>query len=136
MKEDVENQVIEINNDRLTEVMKEIELSDMYVVKLSGFNIQSWADYISEVQHQFKFPSDCRDSIDRYLDWIRDLDWIEAEGYVLIIKDYSYFMKDTPEVKKQIISHFTDIILPFWQEEIKHVMVDGQSKRFMVFLVD
>ncbi|MNP65100.1 hypothetical protein D3C76_1606630 [compost metagenome] len=79
---------------------------------------------------------DCDDSIDRYLDWIRDLDWLDSEGYVLIIKNYSSFMKADPNMKKQMISLFVDTILPYWEEEVKHVMVDGQPKRFMVYLVD
>jgi len=137
MQEGIKNQVIEINNDRLREIIQELESSEAtFLAKIDGVNIQTLEDYIFEVQTQFKFPSDCRDSIDSYLDWIRDLDWIEAEEYVLIITNYSSFMKDTPEIKKLIISYFRDTILPFWQEEIKHVMVDGQPKRFMVYLVD
>ncbi|MDI7743145.1 barstar family protein [Lysinibacillus fusiformis] len=105
-------------------------------IELEGANIQSWEDYISEIEHKFKFPSSCTDSIDRYLDWMRDLDWLEKEKYILVINNYKYFLKDSKELKNDIIRDFKETILPFWQTEVKDVIVDGKPKTFMVYLVE
>lgn len=133
----VKNTILFINKETL-EKLKE-QYHDRYtthVVELKGEEIHNWSDYITEVQSKFEFPSDCLDSVDRYLDWIRDLSWLKKDEYVLIINNYSMFMKNNDHLRNQIIEDFTDLILPFWEEEVKQVVVKGKAKPFMIYLVD
>ncbi|MNO47722.1 hypothetical protein D3C76_380450 [compost metagenome] len=59
MWEDVKNQVIEISSDKLKAKIEGLNLSEaVLMVELNGAEIGSWEEYISEVQRQFKFPSD------------------------------------------------------------------------------
>ncbi|GAB1530034.1 MULTISPECIES: barstar family protein [Brevibacillus] len=137
MDEITNNKVLETNREKIESLKVELATTEgFHIVEMSGANIQSWKDYISEIQMKFKFPTSCLDSMDRYLDWIRDLDWLDKDGYVLIIYGYSDFLKDDPRLKKEIITDFTDVILPFWQEEVKEVVVEGKAKSFMVYLVE
>lgn len=55
----------------------------------------------------------------RYLDWIRDLEWLNKEAYVLIINDYNLFMRNNTDLKNEIISDFKEVILSFWQDEVE-----------------
>ncbi|EGO5829996.1 hypothetical protein HKH49_002731 [Enterococcus faecalis] len=44
-------------------------------------------------------------------------------------------MKDDPKIKNKIIYYFEESIIPFWQDEVEHVVVDGKAKIFKVFIV-
>lgn len=137
MNEEIKNNIKSINNDDLNLLRKKlIENGRTLVVELDGAKIQSWIDYVSEVQSKFKFPTSCLDSVDRYLDWIRDLEWLEQKEYVIIINHFGDFCKDNPSTKNEIILDFEETILPFWQEEIKNTVVEGEAKSFMVYLVE
>ena len=117
---------------------------DVFIVEIDGVSMQSWEDYITEVQTKFQFPSSCIDSVDRYLDWIRDLGWLwfypkdgfRYSEFVLAIHGYSEFLSRNPEVKNMIISDLKETILPHWEGEIERIMVDGEAKSFQVYLVD
>jgi len=107
----------------------------LYIADIKGNDIQNIQDYLNTVNELFKFPIPTR-GFDGYLDWMRDLNWLNMEGYVLIINNFSIFLKDDSKLKKQIISDFVDVILPFWQDEVKEVVVGGKAKPFIVYLVD
>jgi hypothetical protein len=131
------NSVQSINIKDVESIKGNLDANDkVLVVEIDGSNIQSWKDYISEMQSNFLFPTPCFNSIDRYLDWMRDLGWLYKEGFVLIINHFSSFLKNDPELKCQIVSDFVDVILPFWQDEVVKIVVEGKSKSFMVYLVD
>jgi hypothetical protein len=135
--EKIDNKIICINSKEFKKVQQDLYKNEqMYVVELNGQRIQSWENYITEMQTKFKFPTSCIDSIDRYFDWIRDLDWLNKESYALIINDYDLFMKNNVEFKNEIISDFRDVILPFWQDEVEEVVVGGKAKCFTIYLVD
>lgn len=107
----------------------------IYVVEIDGTRIQSWHDYISVIQEEFRFPT-LYDNMDGYNDWMRDLDWLNKDGFLLMIHNFSKFMTNMPNLRDKIIGGFSNTILPFWKEEIKHVVVGGEPKSFMVYLVD
>lgn len=121
--------------DRLVEAHGED--SSTYVVALQGKDIQSWNDYISVISEKFLFPhSDTQENMNGYNDWMRDLDWLEMDGYILIIYDYDKFLSQDPQLKKKIIDGFEKYILPWWKAEVEEHVVGGVAKPFNVYLVD
>lgn len=137
MSESFSNKVLAINSSDIEPIKMKFESNEkIFVVELNGANILSWKAYISEIQSKFRFPTSCVDSWDRYLDWMRDLEWLNKEEFVLIINQASLFLKNDLDLKKQIICDFVDVILPFWEDEVKVVVVGGKAKSFMVYLVD
>ncbi len=96
MNEIIKNEIKSINSKNL-DLLKSKLLRDnkVLVVELAGDKIQSWVDYVSEVQSKFSFPTPCTDSVDRYLEWIRDLEWLEQEKVVMIINHFSDFCRET-----------------------------------------
>ncbi len=110
--------------------------NNLLIAEIDGANVKSWEDYAAHIQKEFQFPTSCLDSIDRYLDWMRDLSWLEKEGFVLIITNYSEFMAENFRLKNDIILDFKEIILPFWEKEVEDVVVEGVVKPFVVYLVD
>lgn len=137
MYDSTTNRVERISHSSVKSLLSELPGDNsILVVEIDGKSIQSWHDYISVIQEKFEFPTPCYNNMDRYNDWMRDLDWLNKEGFQLVIYNFSSFMQGDPELKQKIITRFSDTILPFWQEEIKHVVVGGKPKSFMVYLVD
>lgn len=123
----MENIVKEIKKSMIKSIMDTINNKEhTFVVEINVHSIQSWKGYISEIQREFNFPTSCYDSVDRYLDWMRDLSWLEKESYIIIINNFKQFLKKDLKLKREIISDFEEIILPYWERK---------SKLFLVYLV-
>ncbi len=135
------NTLYRIDTLKLSTVLREMEDDPrIFFAELQGKNIQSWGDYSAEIEKIFHFPSPCRDSIDRYLDWIRDLSWFDDEffrsRYIFVIYDFSCMMIDNLPIKEIIENTFVQFVLPWWDGEVEKCVVGGKRKRFDVYLVD
>lgn len=136
MGEAINNSVLKITDKEAEGIKNRLYSMDKYfVLELDGADIQSWNDYISVIQSGFQFPTPCFDSVDRYLDLMRDLSWLDKEGFALFINNFDLFLKEDLELGEEIIGDFAEVILPFWQDEVKEVVVEGKAKPFMVYLV-
>lgn len=137
MSDSIKNEVKYINSEDLNILkLKILENNQAFMVELDGIKIQSWIDYITAIQSKFKFPTPCLDSVDRYLDWIRDLEWLEQKEFIIIINNFGYFCRDNILIRNEIILDFEETILPYWQDEVEDVVVGGTQKSFMVYLVE
>jgi hypothetical protein len=137
MSKEFRNIVQKIDEEEFLIIKKKSEETDsVFLVVLDGKEIKSGNDYILHIQSLFKFPTSCIDNWDGYLDWIRDLSWLNKEEYILVINNFLQFLKDDIAMKQDIISLFEEVILPFWQEEVERVVVDGKPKPFNVYLID
>jgi len=113
-----------------------LQANDIYTVSINGENIQTWDAFLDVMINEFRLPMGEHKNANAYLDWMRDLEWLDKNGYVLIIENYSKFMKDNSKIKKVIINDFEEIILPFWESEVENVVIGGKKKSFNVYLVD
>jgi len=111
-------------------------LEKVWVADIDGKGMTKWKDYADAIEKAFKFPTPCDKSYDVYLDWIRDLVWLDANEYVLIVRNYKEFLKNDIELKEEITNDFSEIIIPWWQQEVEKYEVGGKAKPFMVYLVD
>ena len=107
-----------------------------FVAELDGRAVKTRFDYFSAIDKAFQFPTSSAGNWDSYLDWIRDLTWLPDGEITLIIQHYANFLEDNPEDKKMLVEDFEDTILPFWEEEVTHVVVEGKPRHFMVYLVN
>lgn len=137
MKENFTNSIQSISGKDFKAIKEEISRkSGVFLVELDGSTIQSWKDYVSEIEKKFMFPTTCINSVDRYLDWIRDLSWLEKEEYILVIYNSNSFLIKDLALKNKVVMYFKEAILPFWQSEVEEVVVGGKAKPFMVYLID
>ena len=136
----IQNGIYRIDTSEAVKIAQKAGNSgDMLLLELQGKEIQSWEDYINVLDEVIRFPTSCLVwgyGVNRYHDWMRDLDWLEKEGYVIIIHDYGRFLEREPVVKKQIMDDFSDLILPWWQADVENCVVEGKAKPFNVYLVD
>lgn len=107
-----------------------------FVAELDGRAVKTRFDYFSAIDKAFQFPTSCVGHWDRYLDWIRDLTWLPEGEITLIIHHYAEFLEDDPEAKGLAVKSLKEIALPFWEEEVTHVVVEGKPRNFMVYLVN
>ncbi|XRG79820.1 barstar family protein [Rossellomorea sp. GAMAL-10_SWC] len=133
----IKNKIYKITSSEISQIKKEmIHDPSLFLVEMDGEKIHTWEEYIVQIERKFEFPTTCIDSMDRYLDWIRDLDWIEKDSFVIVIYNYNDFFSSELELKNKIINGFKDTILPFWEEEVERVVVEGKAKSFKVYLVE
>lgn len=107
----------------------------LWVGELDGNQIPDLDVFLKTVSSLMHFPTISK-SLDSYLDWICDLDWLNADGYALIIKNYSNFMDEDPELKKHVMHLFFKNVLPWWEEDVKRFVVEGEPKPFNLYLID
>ncbi len=101
---------------------KELEIT------VDASKIGSYKDYIDIIQTELDFPRDCEGNIDRYLDWIRDLDWLPFESYVFTLTNSRDLECRNAPLLKEITDDFNDIIIPFWDHEAPDCIVGGTRK--------
>ena len=131
----VENKMIKASYVHVQSILKSTP-SDIHIVEIDGADIQTWEDYSLEIETKMHFPTTCVDSIDRYEDWIRDLEWLNKKGYLVIIYNSSKLMKDAPEIRDIVLGGFEEVVLPWWQSEVEKFYPVMKISPFNVYLVD
>lgn len=106
----------------------------MFKIQLDGLLIKNYSDFIKEIQRKMYFPRDCEGSIDRYLDWMRDLSWIQSDTICIQILNSKYFMEENPVDRKNVLEDFHDTIIPFWKYEAEIVIVGGKKRNIILEL--
>ena len=132
----MENKIYYISYKEMVNIKKTLEEDgSLYVAEINGSNIQQLQDFLDVVSEKFSFPFPSR-SLDSYNDWMRDLDWLNKDGYALIIYNYKDFLNQDLSFRKTVINGFNELILPWWKGEVEQCVVDGKAKPFNVYLID
>ncbi|MDO5539043.1 MAG: hypothetical protein Q4F83_03060 [Eubacteriales bacterium] len=111
------------------------ERQDTYSVVLDGKELSTWDQFYKAMIKEFKLPMDESGPVDSYLDWMRDLEWLESEAYVLAVVNYDMLLCEEMELKNDLISDFADYILPYWEKHVIKNCVGGYPKPFNVYFV-
>ena len=109
-------------------------LKDGLIIKIDGKNIRTKEEFFKEIEIYFSFPRSCEGSLDRFLDWMCDLSWIESDKINVIIKNYNLFLDNDRQFKEIVFQCFEEDILPFWEKEVETVVVGGKPKSFNLYL--
>lgn len=129
------NSIYQISEDEKCKIIQEAKTNDYLIVELNGNMIQTYFEYAYVMNREFDLQMHNVSNKDEYLDWMRDLSWIEKEGFVLIIDNFSGFLKDELEERNSIVKDFSNLILPFWEADGAQCIQGGRTKSFNVFLV-
>ncbi|MEG0295884.1 MAG: hypothetical protein RR620_04130 [Clostridium sp.] len=114
----------------------ELKENKNFIIEIQGGKIYTWKDYITQIEIKLRFPTSCIDSMDRYLDWMMDLSWIENREITIVIKNSEKFSENNLELFEEIINDFKVSILPFWKYEAERVIVDGEKRNINVYLIN
>ena len=127
---------ITISEAQYDSIIKNADANSVFVAEIDGNEIKSRDDYLSAIWETFKFPQTGHMNYYAYLDWIRDLDWIDANQFVLVIRNYDNLLEQSPKDKEVIINSLSKTVIPWWESEIKQYQVEGKAKPFNVYLID
>ena len=107
---------------------------DIFMVEINGSQCSKLADYLKIMSDSFDFPIEAK-SMDGYNDWMRDLTWIEEKKIVVLISNYTDFLKDDPSSKENIPYNFEHTILPWWDGGYAGCLVNGDElkKDMMIY---
>lgn len=106
---------------------------DVFMVKIDGKQCASLTDYLQKISEYLQFPIKAK-GLDGYNDWMRDLSWIKEKQIVILIINYHDFLREDVVSKEAIIEDFNQLILPWWESEATHFVIDGESKEIIVYI--
>lgn len=102
------NKVIYMHNIKLKSLTP-----DMLRIILNGCEFQSINDFYDIMAEKFSFPTSCNGLVARYLDWMRDLSWMNYDSCEIHIVNQNDFLKLNIEDRENILNDFNNIILPY-----------------------
>lgn len=112
--------------------------SDTKYIVMDGSGITTYEEYFDRLWQAFGFsdlPEGWKKDNHSEYDFMTDDDFLPNDKYVFIIKNYEQFMKSNPIEKSKIEKRYNNYLLPFWDEEVERVVVDGKRKDFNIYLV-
>ena len=133
------NQIIVVTSHEYENIKNQINTTDTFLVEIEGNTIQTTNQLFDIMEQKY----DLRTSDGTwgrnwaaFNDLMTDLDWINHDKHILTIKNYKHFMEKDKYGKELFEEYFRDSILPFWEEDVLRVVVEGETKEFTVYLVD
>lgn len=103
---------------------------------ISGKEMTTKKEFLEKMEQKFLFPESCFGSLDVFMDYIRDLCWLNWEKITLIITDKDDFLSTDIDLKKIILDCIEEEILPYWEVDVINTEVGGRSKLFLVYMVE
>ena len=125
-----------LNKEQYKTIMETAKQDSVFIAEIDGKNIQNINQYLKEIWDVFKFPITGYINYHAYLDWIRDLEWLNSNGYLFVIQNYCDFMKNSPNDRQIILNSLENLVIPWWEGEVEKCVVEGKAKLFNVYLVE
>lgn len=109
------------------------------LIVFDGNKCATLKEYFNSISEQLSFPTK-QNNWDSYLDWMRDLSWIEENDITVLIINFQFFLSDENDRESVIetwMSDFSEVIFPFWRTDAKSVFNNESFiKTIHVYLVD
>lgn len=129
------NQIYHITKAELKNYLPK-ETGKNKVLHIDFKKIKSRKEYAEFMEKALEFPRPIEGIYARYMDWIRDLSWFDYDRYDLFFYHFSSLASKNFEDAYEIYDEFKEIILPFWDHEVVHTVVEGKPKVFNVYIVE
>lgn len=131
----MKNMLIYVSAEQAGEIILQAKRKESFFTEICGKEINSREKFFLDASKRFSFPITVKNSFDAYNDWMRDLSWIESDEYVIVIRDFTYFLRDDDHFKKLFCEMYLEYILPWWEGDVEKYSVGGKKKNFNVYLV-
>lgn len=97
--------------------------------------VHSYNAFIEILAKELAFPTPLEGIHARYMDWMRDLLWLDYEGYEIYLYNIDAFAHQSHQSAYQLYKDFEEYILPFWEYQVPFCVVDGRPKPFSLYIV-
>lgn len=111
-------------------------LKEYFIHYLDGQEIQEEQDYLSHFKEVYDFPSYYGNNFNAFIDCMRDLDARDEQGFILVIHNYSKFLKNYPKEKEMFTVALKDIMFYLEKECLTTSGGRNHLKSFDVYLVE
>lgn len=112
--------------------------NDVKYVVMDGKGIETYEQYFDRLWKVFNLgviPEGWKKDYHTEYDFMTDDDFLPEDKYVFIIKNYDLFMINNKWEKENLEDTYENYLLPFWDEEVERVVVEGKRKDFDIYLV-
>ena len=130
------NRIARITALQYATILDNSKKSRTFIAEINGKDIKTMDDYLSSAWKVFHFPQTGHVNYYAYLDWVRDLDWLTADAFILTIYNFNSFMEQSPKEKEVVIRSLENTVIPWWESGIEQFQVGGRAKPFKVYLID
>ena len=114
------------------------KFNDVKYIVMDGAGIETYEQYFDKLWEVFGFseiPEGWKKDYHTEYDFMTDDDFLPFEKYTFVIKNYDEFMKNNNWEKENLEDTYKNYLLPFWDEEVERVVVEGKRKDFNISLV-
>ena len=114
------------------------KFNDVKYIVMDGAGIETYEQYFDKLWEVFGFseiPEGRKKDYHTEYDFMTDDDFLPFEKYTFVIKNYDEFMKNNNWEKENLEDTYKNYLLPFWDEEVERVVVEGKRKDFNIYLV-
>lgn len=114
------------------------KFNDVKYIVMDGAGIETYEQYFDKLWEIFGFseiPDGWKKDFHTEDDFMTEMDELPSEKYVFVIKNYDKFLPNNNYEKNEIEDYYKNYLLPFWDEEVERVVVEGKRKDFNIYLV-
>lgn len=104
-----------------------------YLVIIDGKSTMTSADYLRSVGEQLKFPDAQKCNWDAYLDWMRDLSWLDTKSISIVILNFESFLSKDPDNLKYFAYDLEEVVFPFWKNDAEIVFESQDAVKDITF---
>ena len=112
--------------------------NDVKYIVMDGKGIGTYEQYFDKLWKVFNFseiPEGWEKDYHTEDDFLTEMDELPDDKYIFVIKNYDDFLANNIEEKAEIEDYYENYLLPFWDEEVERVVVEGKRKDFDIYLV-
>ncbi len=112
--------------------------NDVKYIVMDGKGIETYEQYFDKLWEVFNFseiPDGWEKDYHTEDDFLTEMDELPDDKYIFVIKNYDEFLANNIEEKAEIEDYYENYLLPFWDEEVERVVVEGKRKDFDIYLV-
>lgn len=112
--------------------------NDVKYIVMDGKGIGTYEQYFDKLWDVFNFseiPEGWEKDYHTEDDFLTEMDELPDDKYIFVIKNYDEFLANNIEEKAEIEDYYENYLLPFWDEEVERVVVEGKRKDFDIYLV-
>ncbi len=114
------------------------KFNDVKYIVMDGKGIGTYEQYFDKLWEVFNFseiPDGWEKDYHTEDDFLTEMDELPDDKYIFVIKNYDEFLANNIEEKAEIEDYYENYLLPFWDEEVERVVVEGKRKDFDIYLV-